>query len=260
MPEHRINGLSTHYEIQGEGEPLVFIHGLGSSGRDWESQADYFSKLYQVVTYDVRGHGQTDKPPGPYSIPMFAADLAGMIEAFEIAPVHLVGYSMGGWIAFQLAVDYPELLKSLVIVNSSPELVPRTLQERFAVWQRTILFRLLSMRKIGEILSKRIFIKADQEELRRTFVERWAENHKPAYMAAFKAAVGWSVADQLGDIHTPTLVLTTSEDYTSVAEKETYTALMPNAGIKIIDDARHAPQVEKPDEFNQQLGEFLSQI
>lgn len=259
MPEKLVNDLNTHYEINGQGEPLVFIHGLGSSSRDWEPQKEYFSNAFQVVTYDVRGHGQSDKPPGPYSIPTFAADLAGLIENLGIAPVHLVGYSMGGWIAFQLAVSYPNLLKSMVIVNSSPELVPRTFQERAAVWQRTILFRLFSMRKIGEIIAKRIFIKPEQEELRHTFIERWAENHKPAYMAAFRAALGWTVFTQLGEIKTPTLVLTTTEDYTPVTEKEVYTALMPNAKLQVIEDARHAPQVEKSIEFNQLIEKFLSE-
>ncbi|MDH5508319.1 MAG: alpha/beta hydrolase, partial [Anaerolineae bacterium] len=117
MPKIDLDGLETHYQITGQGDPLIFIHGLGSSGRDWEQQVEHFSKSYRVVTYDVRGHGLTAKPKGPYSVPMFAADAAALIQALELAPAHIVGLSMGGWIAFQLAVSYPNLLKSMTIIN-----------------------------------------------------------------------------------------------------------------------------------------------
>ena len=76
MPKFRCNDIDLFYEITGKGEPIVFIHGLGSSGRDWEYQIDYFSDHYQVIVLDVRGHGNSDKPPGPYSIPLFARDLS----------------------------------------------------------------------------------------------------------------------------------------------------------------------------------------
>ena len=80
MPTIQINGIAEHYEIFGQGQPILFIHGLGSSSRDWEYQIDYFSKMYRVITIDVRGHGQSDKPPGPYSVPLFAADTAKLSE------------------------------------------------------------------------------------------------------------------------------------------------------------------------------------
>ena len=260
MPKIDLDGLETHYQITGQGDPLIFIHGLGSSGRDWEQQVEHFSKSYRVVTYDVRGHGLTAKPKGPYSVPMFAADAAALIQALELAPAHIVGLSMGGWIAFQLAVSYPNLLKSMTIINSAPNLPSHTFQQRKAIFQRTVLFRLLSMRKIGEALSGRMFIKPEQEELRQTFIERWAENHKPSYMASFRGAIGWSVMSHVGDIRTPTLVVAADEDYTPLAQKKAYVARMLQAQMAIIEDSRHATPVEKPDEFNRVLSEFLKKV
>jgi pimeloyl-ACP methyl ester carboxylesterase len=260
MPKLKIGDIHTYYEIHGQGEPLVFIHGLGSSGRDWEFQLPFFTPHFQVITYDARGHGQTDKPPGPYNIPMFTDDLAGLLKALEIPKAHIVGISMGGNIAFQMSVSYPALVKSQTIVNSSVEYVPQNFRERMVIFQRLVLFRAFSMRKIGETLSKRLFIKPEQEDLRQMFVDRWSENHKPSYIAATRGLFGWSVRNKLGEIACPTLIMAADEDYTPVSTKETYAALVQNAELVVIEDSCHATPVEKPEVFNEVLFDFLQSV
>jgi len=254
-----LRDINLYYEVAGQGDPIVFIHGLGSSARDWEYQVPFFAPRYRVVVFDVRGHGRSDKPPGPYSVPLFAQDAAALIRALEAAPAHVVGISMGGMIALQLAVDEPALVRSLVVVNSGPELVVRTFRERLMILQRFLIVRLLGMRKMGEVLSQRLFPRPDQAPLRQMFVERWAENDPRAYREAMRALVGWSVADRLGDIRCPTLVIASDQDYTPVSAKEAYVARMPNARLVVIPDAHHAVTVERPDEFNQVLLDFLTQ-
>jgi len=259
MPVLPLRDINLYYEIAGQGDPVVFIHGLGSSARDWEYQVPFFAPRYRVVVFDVRGHGRSDKPPGPYSVPLFAQDAAALIRALEAAPAHVVGISMGGMIALQLAVDEPALVRSLVVVNSGPELVVRTFRERLMILQRFLIVRLLGMRKMGEVLSQRLFPRPDQAPLRQMFVERWAENDPRAYREAMRALVGWSVADRLGDIRCPTLVIASDQDYTPVSAKEAYVARMPNARLVVIPDAHHAVTVERPEEFNQALLDFLAQ-
>lgn len=258
MPRIPVRDIWLQYEETGAGEPLLFIHGLGSSGRDWEMQIPFFARDYRVVVFDLRGHGGSDKPRGPYSIPQFAADAAALMEALGIAPAHVVGISLGGMIALQLALDRPELVKSLVVVNSGPEFVARTFKERLAVLQRFLIVRLVGMRKMGEILASRLFPKPEQGALRTALVERWVENDPRAYRDAMRAIVGWSVADRLGEIDIPTLVVAADEDYTPVAAKEAYVAKMPHAELAVIRDARHALPVERPDEFNAVVGAFLA--
>jgi 3-oxoadipate enol-lactonase len=258
MPKLHVRDIDLYYESAGQGQPVLFIHGLGSSSRDWELQTAFFSKYYQVVAFDVRGHGQSDKPAGPYSVPRFAADAAELIQSLGIAPAHVVGISMGGMIAFQLVVSAPAMVKSLVIVNSGPEMVLRTWKERFNGLQRLLITRLLGMRKMGEVLSSRLFPKQEQVKLRRMFVERWAENNPRAYLDALKGLMGWSVADHLGAIHCPTLVIAADEDYTPVSLKQVYVAQMPQAELVVIADSRHATSVERPEQFNQALLTFLS--
>jgi pimeloyl-ACP methyl ester carboxylesterase len=257
MPYLSINNIKLYYESQGRGEPLVLLHGLGSSTRDWQNQVAFFSKRYQVILVDVRGHGRSDKPPGPYSIPQFAQDLVLFLEALALPPVFLAGLSMGGMIAFQMAVDRPDLVKKLVVVNAGPEYLMNTFKQRIQVWIRFLILRIFGMQKIGELLSKRLFIKPEQEQLRKLFVERWAENDARAYRDSMQAIVGWSVMDLIAKISCPTLILASDEDYTPVSEKQLWTKKLSGGQLGVIKDARHALPVERPQEFNAALESFL---
>lgn len=257
MSKIQVNGIQMHYQVTGQGQPLVFIHGLGSSGRDWEFQVDHFYLDYQVVVFDVRGHGQSEKPPGPYSIPRFAQDTAALLRALDLGPAHVVGISMGGMIAFQLALEAPELVRSLAIVNSWPEMVVRTWRERLQIWQRALIVQMLGMRKMGEVLAGRLFPKPEQAPIREIFIERWAENDKRAYQDSMRALVGWSVSERIETITCPVLVVAADQDYTPVESKAAYTRRLPNAELVVIEDSRHATPAEHPQQFNQVLGAFL---
>lgn len=257
MPKLLVNDIEQYYESRGQGSPLLLIHGLGSSTQDWEMQVAYFSKFYQVITYDVRGHGRSDKPPGPYSVPLFAADIIALMRELHLGPLNIVGISMGGAIAFQMSIDAPDLINSMVIVNFTPELIMRTFKERMTLWLRTMIVRVLGMRKMGQVLSDRLFPKPEHEELRKRFTNSWAKNDKRAYLNSLNALVGWSVADRLNEIDCPVLVIASDEDYTPVATKEAFIGKIKSAELVVIDDARHAVIVERPDEFNQVLHGFL---
>jgi pimeloyl-ACP methyl ester carboxylesterase len=258
MPRLRINGIDLYFEVMGQGQPVLFIHGLGSSSRDWEPQTACFARRYQVVTFDLRGHGQSEKPPGPYSMPLFASDAAELLKALGLAPAHVVGISLGGMIALQLAADSPALVRSLVIANAGPEYVVRTLKERWQVASRLLMVRLLGMRRLGEVLGKRLFPKPGQIALRQLFAKRWAENDPRAYLASMHAIIGWSVTDRLAGIGVPTLVVAADQDYTPVAVKAACVARMPRAELIVIQDSRHATPVEHPTPFNEATMAFLS--
>ncbi|MBE7417554.1 MAG: alpha/beta fold hydrolase [Ideonella sp.] len=260
MPTLRLPDIDLHYECTGEGPPLLLIHGLGSSTRDWEHQVPHFARRYRVICADMRGHGRSHKPPGPYSIARFAADTAVLLQALKTGPAHVVGISMGGMIAFQLAVDAPELVRSLAIVNSGPELVPRGWKMRLQIMQRRLILRWIGMRKLGVVLSERLLPGPELAVQRKTFVERWAENDPRAYRDAFDALIGWSVADRIGEIRCPTLVVAADQDYTPVAAKQAYVQKMPDAELVVIPDARHAVTAERPEAFNTMLTRFLERV
>lgn len=259
MPYAELDDIQLYYEVNGRGQPILFLHGLGSSGRDWELQVPAFSAHYQVITVDMRGHGRSSKPRQPYSVPIFAGDVKQLLAQIEIASAHVVGISMGGMVAFQMAVDTPEIVKSLVIVNSGPELIPRTLGQRLEVWRRLVIVRLLGMRWIGELLGGRLFPGPALAELRETFIERWSENDRDAYLAAMKALVGWSLQQRISQIRCPVLVLASDMDYTPIAAKEAYVAQMSNARLQVISNSRHAMPVDQPEAFNRAVSDFFEQ-
>lgn len=249
-----------YYEEMGEGEPLLLIHGLGSSIRDWELQVDPFAKHFRVIAVDMRGHGRSAKPLGPYSIPMFAADTAAFLRAREIKSAHVLGISLGGMIAFQLAVDAPDLLRSLVIVNSMPAIVPKSFGERWQLWRRAAIVELLGMQRMGEFLAFRLFPKPEQEMFRQALIERWAQNDKKAFLAAMRSFVGWDVTDRLPLISCPTLVISADEDYWPLAEKEAYVKQIPGAELVVIADSRHATPIDQVERFNTAVLTFLKGV
>lgn len=260
MPKLKLPDMELYYTVTGKGVPLLLIHGLGSSSRDWEKQVGPFAKDFQVITLDLRGHGQSGKPPGPYSVRMFAEDTAALIHELGFAPVHMVGISMGGMVTFELAVNFPELLRSMVIVNSYPEVRVETLRDRLQIWRRFMILELLGMRGTGLALSKRLFPYPEQAELCELFVQRWAENDKRAYRNSLRAIVNWDVEEHICEIRCPVLVVASDQDYMPLEEKNAYAAKIPNAKLVVIKDAHHAVTVERPEQFNAVLGEFLAQL
>jgi pimeloyl-ACP methyl ester carboxylesterase len=233
---------------------------LGSSHRDWEPQVKFFSEHYQVITYDVRGHGRSAKPPGPYSISQFAQDTAELIRSLGIASTHVVGFSMGGMIAFQLAVDEPGLVRSLTIANSGPELIIRTFKQRLEFWRRRLVVRLFGAGKFAEIMGPRLLPGPEHAALRQLLVARWTENDTRAYLGALRAITGWSVTERINTIRCPTLVITADQDYTPVSVKEAYAAQIPQAKLVVIPSSRHLTPLERPEAFNTALMMFLRRL
>ena len=260
MPTLQVNDATLHYEEAGRGEAVLLLHGLGSSAADWAPQMEVLKSRYRVIALDVRGSGESrdlKHPGGPFSVSQFAADATALLRHLAAMPAHVVGLSMGGMIAFQIAVDFPDAVRSMVIVNSGPALVPRTLQERRAFTMRRIISRVWGPKGMGKMLAKRLFPHPDHGEKRRLFVENMARNDKRAYIASQEALIGWSVLDRIGDITAPVLVVASDQDYTPVAVKEAYARRMKRAEVVVVSDARHALPLEFPEKLNPILATFL---
>ena len=125
MPRARVGDIGIHYEVQGGGEPLVLVMGLGSNLAGWMFQLLEFSRRYRVITFDNRGVGRTDAPDAAYSIEMMAGDTVGLMDALEIESAHVLGISMGGFIAQEIAIRFPERVRSLVLAATGTHVDPR---------------------------------------------------------------------------------------------------------------------------------------
>ena len=263
MPSTQLNQIELYYQSFGQGEPLLFVHGLGSSVRDWENQVPFFSGRYRVVALDLRGHGRSDKPPGPYSCPLFAKDIAALVMSLEIGPVHVVGLSLGGFVACQLVVDHPELVRTLTMINSVPGLPRDRFRDRLRIAStlalRRFIVRRFGMRALGRFLSTKLFPRTDQKVLRQEFIERWAENDREAYLSSLASVSEWSLENQLDAIRCPTCLMSGEHDFFPLELKQTYAARLSDAQLVMIPDSGHFTPMDEPKRFNAALMAFLAE-
>ena len=121
MPTIKVNDIHMYYEIHGEGEPLVLIGGLGTDISEFDGIIRWLAQKYRVLAFDNRGAGRTDKPDMPYSIEMMAEDTEGLMNALAMPQAYILGISMGGRIALELALRHPKRVKRLILVSTSAQ-------------------------------------------------------------------------------------------------------------------------------------------
>lgn len=256
----RCNDVDVACELDGDGEPVLLIHGLGSHRSDWRLQIAALRSRHRVVCYDIRGHGESGAPADKkrYHMPQLAAEAAALIRGLDLGPTHVVGLSLGGMIGFQLAVDHAELVRSLTVINSGPDVIPRTLKERVQLRLRLLMTRLVGPRGVAKLLAPRLFPKPEEAQLRLDFIAHMATNDRDAYLHTTRAVIGWSVADRLGEIDCPVLVVSGDRDYTPIARKEAYVRKLRRGTLVVIADSGHATPIDRPAEFNAELLRFLA--
>lgn len=260
MPRIQLDGPSLHFEESGAGTPVLLLHGLGSSGRDWELVTPRLAAGHRVIVPDVRGHGRSDKPKGPYGVPLFARDVLDFCDRLGLTGVHVVGLSMGGMIGFQLAVDRPALVRSLTVINSGPDMVPRTLRLRLMFATRMLLLKTLGPRALARMLAPRLFPKPEQAELRRKVVEAIGANEPDAYLRATRGLVGWTVLERLKDISCPVLVLSSDRDYTPLSVKKAYVDRLVDARLQELKDSGHAAPLDQPEQLVEAVKGFFLEV
>ena len=258
MPRMLVNNTGIYYEVAGQGAPLLFIHGLASSCKSWKKQVPYFSQRYRVITFDIRGHGRSDKRMEPYSIQLFASDAVELLRALGVESAHIVGFSMGGMIAFQLAVEVPDLVRSLTAVNSCPEGSIRSFNNGVECFRQMLWLPFNGMKRKLQNSGVKPEPEAELEHTYQSLLQRMAVKNKLAYANAFGALLKWSVVDRLATIKCPTLMLTSDEDFVPVSVKEDYASRIPSARVAVINNSRHHAPRDCTDEFNQTLLEFVS--
>ncbi|MFZ5881317.1 MAG: alpha/beta hydrolase [Chloroflexota bacterium] len=129
MPKVKSNGIELYYEIHGAGKALVLISGLGYPLWQWHKMVPFLAEHFQVITFDNRGVGQSDKPAGPYTAQMLAADTAGLLDSLGIEKAVIMGHSMGGFVAQAMALDFPHKVEKLILCSTNfggPRHVPVT--------------------------------------------------------------------------------------------------------------------------------------
>ena len=119
MPKIKTNNIELYYEVYGAGQPLVLISGLGYPLWQWHKMVPFLAEHFQVITFDNRGVGQSDKPAGPYTAQMLATDTAGLLDALGIEKAIIAGHSMGGFVAQAMALDFPQKVAKLILCSTN---------------------------------------------------------------------------------------------------------------------------------------------
>lgn len=260
-----VNGLRLSYEERGEPyqEALVLLPGLGYGRWLWRKQLPAFSRHFRTIALDNRGSGQSDKPPGPYTIKQMAEDVRGLLNALGIERAHLCGISMGGLIAQEFALSFPERLSKLVLVATTAG-GSRVVLPDMEVMQ---FFSQLGARPPEENFEKGLpfvftprFIKEhpeEIEELRRWMLER-EPNPPEATLAQLSAITGFNAEDRVSQIQNPTLVVGAADDRVMPVENSRFLAeRIPNAKLVVLKGCGHLVPIEKAEEFNEVVLRFL---
>jgi len=265
MSQVLVNGVTLYYEIHGTGEPLVLIEGLGYASWSWFRQIEVLSNSYRVVSFDNRGVGKSDKPDIPYSIELMADDVALLLESLSIEKAHVLGVSMGGYIAQQLAIRYPQKVKSLVLGCTSfggPQSIPITEQALQSMLSVEGLNPEAIIRQGFKAAISPQFISAYPEVVDQLVAWR-LDNPTPRYAweRQFAAASAFNLETQLNKIKVPTLVMTGSEDIVIPPQNSDLLAeRISGARLVIIPGSGHLFFIEKAEEFNATVLEFLNGI
>ena len=274
MPTTKSNGIEVYFEEQGDGEPLLLIMGLAGDSVAWLFQREAFAAKYRTIVFDNRGVGRTSKPDGPYTIAAMADDAVGVLDALDIPRAHVVGVSMGGMIAQELALRHPHRVRGLVLgcTYAKPDDgVTATFDDSLAFFGGTKgangeiqvdLSNLDPMAFIGRLLPLTFtpqFIMTELPKLMQVFSGVMTHGFDlRAIMAQVAATQGHDTVDRLGQISAPTLVLTGDSDMLiPPANSDVLAASIPGARLQKIAGGSHGFNFETPDAFNAAVLEFL---
>ncbi len=258
MPSTPSGAVTLHYRAAGAGPTLVCLHGLGMSSALWVHQVPVFSARYRLVLPDLRGFGLSGRPrdAGAYAMQALAGDVIGLIRALGGAPVHLLGTSMGGFVAQEVALAAPELCRSLVLCHtgcrmSIPEEVLAT---------RVHALREQPMDAYGRLVAAQALAPDPPEALRAWLVDLVAGNDREAYTRVLVEGLSrFDASDRVGGIRLPTRVIVGELDRVIPPEEGRELARrIPGADLVTIAGTGHLSYAERPEAFNRAVLDFLS--
>jgi 3-oxoadipate enol-lactonase len=271
MPVSRVDtGVSLYWEEHGSGEPVVLVPPGTRSGQVWAPfTVPALSKRYRVITYDQRGVGQSEGPKVKYTIPLLAADLMALLDHIGIRKAHVLGHSIGGRVALQTALTWPDRLRSLMLCATgaggarggrgtlSPDSVQALVEGAYKGRPE---------RELGEDNWDQFFTPAFQRNQTALLAELGPQlsnqHHDLAILLRYLQARGeWDVNDALRDVRVPTLVVVGTDDKAAghVDQCRLLAAHIPGATLREIEGARHGFFQERPDEANNILLDWLDQ-
>jgi len=250
----KLNGIEIEYQDGGQGSPVLLGHGYSATGRMWDGQRAALGERYRIISWDMRGHGQTESPddPAQYSAALTVADMRALLQHCGVERAVVGGLSLGGYVALAFYRAHPELVRALVICDSGPGY--RNADAR-AVWNAR------AHERAAELESKGLEALAG-----RSREMREAMGHHRSAQGLAHAARGMlaqqnsTVIDSLPSIRVPTLVIVGDRDQPFLAPGEYMAKKIPGARLEVIAEAGHSSNLDQPAIFNGVLGNFLQSL
>jgi 3-oxoadipate enol-lactonase len=255
------NGISMYYEVHGQGIPLVLISGLGGDHTFWDTSIEIFSASFKVIVFDTRGIGKTATPEEPYTMDIFAEDLAGLMTALQIEKAHILGFSMGGVIAQTFAVKYPDKVLKLILAATFPvmNIQPRLFLDAVA----TVYERGITTEQMFKLILPWLFAPSFLDNPNNTAFLQFNEDEvdgQPlhAWINQYTALKNANTISCLHRINCPVLIISADQD--RLAHLEDGRALVkhiPDSILNIINDSGHLINFEQPEIFHQSVLTFF---
>jgi pimeloyl-ACP methyl ester carboxylesterase len=255
MPQLAVDGATLTYDDEGphdgDGVPLVFIHGWTANRHRWDHQMAHFAPKRRVIRFDLRGHGESDG--SARTIEELAADVITLLDHLKVDRFIPVGHSMGGMIAQTLALDHPERIERLVLVNSISRMAFSRGRGLLMAASTLVPFKLFVAANI-----QRAFAPGYPREEIRAYIRASSATPREVVMTYYAAMRAFDVLDRVGEIHTPTLLVHGYHDIQlPVAQMLRMATAYPDAVIRIV-DAGHELPVEKPAKLTEALDWFVT--
>ena len=262
----RIKNFDLFYESNGAGVPLVLIPGFASGAWSWFKQTEELSKDFRVVTFDPRGIGKSKSRNvhgrGNFSLEVFAEDVLGLLDALEIEKAHTVGASFGGFVAQEFALKFPERLNKLVLVCTTAGGANHVRPSIEVLRSFTPDANLTRGERIRRFLrpafTEEFNINRADEVARVCRMREESDVSETTYFDQLDTAFNFNLENKIKSIKTETLILTGDKDLiVPMQNSVNLSNSIPNAALKIVENGSHMFFIEKADEFNQIVSEFL---
>jgi pimeloyl-ACP methyl ester carboxylesterase len=266
MSRTRVNGVEIYYEEQGTGsETIFFSHGLLWSCRMFDDQIALLKERYRCVAFDHRGQGQSEITRGGYDMETLYADAAALIEALGGAPCHFLGLSMGGFVGLRLAARRPELIKSLILLETSAGPEPVENQARYK--QLSFIARWMGLGLVSNQVMKVMFgpkflNDPARAEQRREWQRRLVRNHRRGVTRATAGVIArQDVYEEIEKIRVPTLIIVGDQDSaTPLSNAQRLHEGIAGSQLVVIPGAGHTSTVEEPAAVNAAINHFLEKL
>jgi 3-oxoadipate enol-lactonase len=265
MPKVQAGNVGLYYEEHGAGEPLLLVPGFGTGLWIWYRQIPALAGRFRVIAFDPRGVARSDKPDEPVSMRGYADDAAALLEALRVERAHVLGASFGGFVAQEFALAHPTRTRSLILCCTSfggPRHCPPAPETLRAIASTKGLNTEERVRENLLLAFSPEFVASRPEEVERVIALR-SENEVPeyAYLRQLQAATAFDAEGRVSQIQAPTLVLTGDADVIVPHENSlNLAARIPNATLRVIEGGSHTFFIERPEEFNSAVIEFVESL